>query len=390
MTLSNISHGIAIKALSGIVLLAVAVTTSCTAAHANTAGVEGVTAGTGSLLVYGTTTKFIPRGFTSIGVLYPAQYASTMCTSLSTTTQQDLAAAETTMTGDPYTQVNAMHIDWYANTVRFQLSQGALTYEHENGLSAYTNMVLAVISEARTEKLVVVVSLQTEAFSCTPTRSNGQLQKLPDQLTEEAWAQIVPTLSGDRGVILEVFNEPNTDTECGAFSWTDWATGCGTGSDEGMNTVGSYLRGLAPDNVLLFDGDNDAGKFSGFTPPSGMPANSAYTVHPYYYVDGSSGWDTRFGDLWSSGYTILASEWNESSNCAYAQDPNQTIAGQLVQTYLPGKDIGVLLFSWDAPTSGSGYLVNSSTYAPVDSNPGCSYFTGATLMLNEFKLESGD
>ena len=61
-----------------------------------------------------------------------------------------------------------MKNDWYANTVRFQVSQGALQYEYEHGLSAYTDMAAAVINEARAQQLVVIVSMQTEARSCSP------------------------------------------------------------------------------------------------------------------------------------------------------------------------------------------------------------------------------
>jgi hypothetical protein len=49
--------------------------------------------------------------------------------------------------------------------------------------------------------------------------------------------------------------------------------------------------------------------------------------------------------------------------------------------------MGLMLFSWDAP--GAGVLVNSSTYAPVDSNSGCSHFTGATLGYDYFEAQTG-
>ncbi|MEO6922726.1 MAG: cellulase family glycosylhydrolase [Bryocella sp.] len=367
--------------------VAVAVLSSSTPSLALTGGVSGVSAGAGSLLVAGTSTKFHPRGFTSIGVLYPAQYASTLCSALDPGSKAELAAAETAMTQHTDTQLNAMKTHWNANTVRFQVSQGALTYEHENGGSLYTTMVATVINEARKLDLVTIVSMQTEGYSCTPKRANGNVQKLPDQLTKEAWAQLIPSLTLNKGIILEVFNEPQTSVECSMQSWTYWATGCGTGSSEGMKTVGAYVRSLAGNTVLLFDADGNGGTFGGFTPPTGMPGNSAYTIHPYFYTDGSTGWDTRFGSLQTAGHTVIITEWNESANCPHAADPNQTIAGQLVNTYLPAHNSGLMLFSWDAP--GAGVLVNSSTFAPIDSNSGCSYFTGATLGLNYFEAQSG-
>ena len=349
-------------------------------------GVVGVTAGTGSLLVYGTHTPFLPRGFNSVGLLYPAPYANTMCSGLGEATQLALAKAEAAMTTETDQQLMAMKEHWRANTVRFQVSQGALTYEHQNGLSAYTDMVLSAIRQARAMGMVTIVSMQTEGYGCTAHRSNKVLQKLPDQLTEEAWTQLAPSLGHDRGVILEIFNEPKTETECGALNalnWTDWATGCGTGAHEGMVTVSQYLRTLAPNNVLLFDGENNAGKFNGFTPPAGIPANSAYVAHPYYYLDGPKSWNVRFGDLQAHGSTVVATEWNESSACKNA--PNQLLASQLVNTYLPAHSIGLIVHSWDAP----GAVLVDRFDDPVDSSTKCSTSTGATLAYNKFWSEAG-
>ena len=110
-------------------------------------GVVGVTAGHGRFLVAGTSTEFLPRGFTSVGVLYPTEYANWMCTQKnnnpSSIQGRDLMAAQrrmTTMTNWELSQGMITH--WYANAVRFQISQGALHHEYKNGLSAYTDMVL--------------------------------------------------------------------------------------------------------------------------------------------------------------------------------------------------------------------------------------------------------
>ena len=194
-------------------------------------------------------------------------------------------------------------------------------------------MVRRVIRKARANGLIVIAVLQTEDYSCTP-HQDGHLQKLPDQLTEEAWTQLLdPTLTRDRGVILEIFNEPNTSIACTAGrSWSDWATGCGR-TDRGMATVGQYVRNLAPNNVLLFDGDNDAGEFTGFDVPPDMPDNSAYTVHPFFYDYGAVSnsephWNARFGHLQASGNTVVVTAWNESSNCP--KDPHQLVTDALV------------------------------------------------------------
>ncbi len=383
-TFCSIAIFIAVSATSSI--LASSSTGSLSSIPTPDPGVVGVTAGTGALLVYGTRMPFLPRGFNSVGLLYPAQYASTMCSGLNEATQQKLADAHTAMTTETDQQLLAMKEHWRANTVRFQVSQGALTYEHESGLSAYTDMVMSVIHHARAMGMVTIVSMQTEGFSCTALRSAGKLQKLPDHLTEEAWAQLAPLLGYDRGVMLEVFNEPNTEKECGALNalnWTDWATGCGTGADEGMLTVSQFLRTVAPDNVLLIDGENNAGTFNGFTPPAGIPANSAYVAHPYYYVDGSRNWDIRFGDLQTHGSTVVATEWNESGACQ--KDPNEVLSRQLVNAYLPAHNIGLIVHAWDAP--GAAFVSPSGD--PTDPSHKCATSNGATLAYDKFWSEAG-
>ncbi len=367
----------------------------------------------GKLVVSGTNTPFLPRGFTSIGVVYPTPYATKLCsgTFQASAAVQGLQAAQAALTAAPLSGLSynasfqAMVQDWYANSVRLQVSQGALQYEYANGLSAYTDMVRNAIAQARAAGLVAIVAMQSELYSCTPYE-NGAMQKLPDDQTEQAWKQLLDSaLTDDNGVVLEIFNEPSTTKECNAGtlqqpSWTDWATGCGTEPQQGMLTVGQYLRTLAPNNVLLFDGDDIDFAFTGFVAPSGIPANSAYTFHPYSYVvnsnesDSSSAWDSRFGDFANSGNALVVTEWNESFGCP--SDPNQTITNDFVQNYLPAHSIGILGYGWDAPVVSSGYLVNSYSYSGntanynvVDPNSaGCST-DGGKLLQSQFKSEAG-
>ena len=51
-------------------------------------------------------------------------------------------------------------------------------------------MARGVIAQARAAGLIVDLSMQTEGLSCTPLQ-NGNLQKLPDVNTEQAWAPLL-------------------------------------------------------------------------------------------------------------------------------------------------------------------------------------------------------
>jgi|GEM_PF-2136107 len=354
------------------------------------AGRQGVSAADGSLVVYGTHKLFIPRGFNSIGVLYPVQYVGTVLRChLSAKAKAKLAAALKSMTTTTDQQLLDMKEHWRANTVRFQVSQGALTYEHQHGLSAYTDMVLKVVHQARRMGLVVIVSMQTEGYSCTPRTIRGQLLKLPDYRTEQAWQQLAPSLGRDRGVMLEVFNEPNSLQACGVKSWRCWAAGCKR--TQGMVTVGRYLRRIAPDNVLIFDGDLSAGRFTGFPAKLQrvMPTNSAYAVHPYFFNDGTKGWRRRFGFLQTRGGGVVVTEWNEyevdKRRMRQGKLPQrQTLARWLVQHYLPRHHIGLIFHSWDAPDAAAGHLNGINSHRHHDNVP-----TGAMLVYKQFWTQAG-
>ena len=380
----------------------------------STASRAGVAVVSGQLVVAGTNTLFLPRGFTSIGVVYPTQYDAKLCVGPGVVPGSRVAQAlqdtQAALTAPPLpglrynASFQAMVQDWHANSVRLQVSQGALEYEYENGLSAYTTMVRSAIAQARAAGLIVFLATQSETYGCTPYE-NGALQKLPDVHTQHAWAQLLnSTLTSDKGIVLEIFNEPDTNTACNTglpypeANWTDWATGCGTEPSQGMLPLAQYVRTLAPNNVLVIDGDRSAGTFAGFVVPSGMPSNSAYTVHPFIYVKGSesasiSFWDSMFGDFEQSGQAVVVTAWNEALECG--SDPNQTITDEFLQNYLPDHSIGMMGYGWDAPYWNSGYLVNSYNYSGntanynvVDPNSSGCPQDGGNELLQEFTAQA--
>jgi hypothetical protein len=371
------------------------------------------------------------RGLISVGLLYPGamtygdpgerSFITTQCSGLNSGTVAKLTTAWNALHSSTTAMdmaFLAMREHWQANTVRFHVSQGALAYENENNLSQYTDAVLSVIQQARAMGLVVIVDVDTEPFSCTPQHiypaGGPGTVRLPTGKTKEAWAQLTPVLGNDAGVIMEPMNEPDSATECGALSWTSWANGCGSpGPDIGMKALGNWLRTAAPNpagqntgvnNVLLFDADQNGGTFAGFDAASlGMPSNSAYAVHPFYYIDGptgngTTGWDNRFGTMETApsagqGLAVVADAWNESANCP-ASDPNK-YGEQLVNSYLPSHNIGLTLEGWDAPAAALVDLPlstgDTSAGDPITSltlQGGCS-ITGAGLAYAKFWSQAG-
>lgn len=404
------------------------------AAFAQTAGTDGVfvshnSAGYGEFKVYGTQTKFMSQGIISVGLLYPASTAyeaygmssaelshfQSACSGLKPGAQTKLDAAVTAMLGDPDAQLLAMKEHWQANTVRFHVSEGALAYEAANpGDDGYTNAVASVIQQARAMGLVVIISMDTEPFSCTSP--GPDYISLPTAATETAWTQLLTALGNEglgdnRGIMLEVLNEPRSDVACGgALDWGHWANGCTNGAATylGMATVATWLRSQAQaqDNVIVLDADNGGGQFTGFTASNfSIPPNTAFGIHPFYYTDATlspldtHNWFNRFAQLAApvtanpagQGLAVIADAWNEYANGCTA---NQGLANYLVQTYLPEYNIGLTMEGWDAPTESLAALPLSTTGSgvadPVDQLPAtCNGVptevpTGASLMYDQF------
>lgn len=376
------------RPLTAALNLATLALASVSALSAPPAKQQGIAAGHGAFVDLATGKPFIPRGFTSVGILFPLPYVDDLCKTTSPGEKTQLTAAVRAMTDHTDQQLAAMKTQWHANTVRCQLSQGALVYEKQTGKHAYSDMASAVVRKARAAGLVVILSVQNEPRSCSPAwNGTKEGMRQADHLTEEAWSQIAPFLPlTDKGILLEVFNEPKTSFVCDKADWTYWATGCGKSPHEGMLIVGKFLRKLAPDNVLIFDGDFYGSRFSGFTPPPDMPTNSAFTVHPYGYAGGSSQWDDWFGNLQHSGHTVAVTEWNMAHGCPADKDPDGKMAEDFVLNYLPAHSIGMVAFSWDAP--GEGRMVNPNTFAPIDHGRHCKQYTGASIVHTLFQRQS--
>lgn len=391
-------------------------------AQAATAGVAGVAVGTassgaGELVVDGTGQRFLPHGINSVGVLYPGavaytnaaeqNYIQSKCASVPSGAVQVLTDAQTAMTTNTDIELLAMKEHWQADTVRFHVSQTALAYEFANhsfasGNNQYTDMAVNVIRQARAMGLVVDISMDTEEFSCSATTG---LQKLPTTDTENAWTQLLQRLAAvklanDPGIILEPFNEPDTGTACGTQNWQNWANGCS--GYLGMKDLGQWLSGQpqAQGQVLLFDGDNSGNTWAGFV-AAGMPPDSAYAIHPFYIADGIWGWNARFGDLEAApadggqGQAVFANAWNRSSDSRHCTTDG-TLASQLVQSYLPGHNIGLSMQAWDAPDAGA--LVNLPLGAgnPAAGDPvttlqtqGVTCPTAADVVYDQYWTDAG-
>lgn len=103
-----------------------------------------------------------------------------------------------------------------ADTVRYQVSQGGLDPQSPIYDPAYRGQVLDAIALTRKMGLNVIVSMQWQGPSGTKNATG-----MPDDTTRRAWSSIIGAIGGDRGIMLELFNEPHLKEKT-PENWAVW------------------------------------------------------------------------------------------------------------------------------------------------------------------------
>ena len=341
--------------------------------------VTGADAATVGLRVSGSTLKlngtaFMPRGFNMIGAL-----AGPGCIRV------DDAAAAAHLTAQ---EMTALAGTWHANTLRFQVSQSALSDTEPTRVSEYLGTIANAVSLARAAHLVVILSMQDADLSCGPNHD------LPSAATQRAWDNLAPVYAGAPDVMYELFNEPHEIVDpkpellkpLSADGWNQWLNG-GTVPDPnqdgaiGHQQLLQHIRSLGVRNVLLIDGRNRAGVLPGpnqnvpLVHDTMNPANIVYALHPYYYYDpiASADWEFRFGSI-AQTVPVIATEWNYLvAGCATSK---QFLAAGFLR-YLNDRGIGVLGMAGDFRI-GAG-LIADWNWAPTVC-PGSTDGPGAVFL----------
>ncbi|MDQ5886315.1 MAG: endoglucanase [Patescibacteria group bacterium] len=299
---------------------------------------------------------FYPKGFNSIGILQPDNCPRK---------KGDPTTAAANFNQNMFT---ALKNTWKGNIIRLQVSQkGSDPQDSElkSGHAAYLTKVSNAVSLARSNGIVVILSMQDQTYSC------GSAHPLPSSETLRAWQTLAPLYKNNPYVMFELFNEPVNQT--GDADWAQWRNGGSTPlSNNGYDVVGhqalvTAIRATGANNVLIASGANKGGKLQGLwqsatknymltdtlaTPQIGL------AIHPYYYHIGNntslasdtSNWESRFGYMRNTSIIplnkqvpIISTEWNAFSDC---------YAGQAARTpeflnYLKSKDIGMAAHAID-------------------------------------------
>lgn len=224
-----------------------------------------------------------------------------------------------------------------ADLIRFQVSQGANDPQSKIYDKAYLDVVKQAVTAARRSGFNVIVSLQAEAPSGLDEMG------MPNAKTLRAWRRLAPSFANDRGIMLELFNEPSPEGPDRAKShdWPTWVAA--------MQPLVDEIRGLGAKNVLLADGLYWAQTVKGAPEINDPTGQIAFAVHPYYskLVFDESSWDANFG-IFSDRHPVLVTEWNALSSFRNCNKGTPSYAFKFI-SYLNRKKIGLVAWAYDFP-----------------------------------------
>lgn len=249
----------------------------------------------------------------------------------------------------------------HADTIRFQVSQYGLDPRHRLYSPAYLKEVVDAVHTARHFGLAVIVSVQAESPAGQDRRC-----PLPDSGTLRVWKELAAVFRADRGVMLELYNEPDIPPTGGG--WALWRTGglvrtaTGLCMAVGMQEIINKIRSRGARNVIIVPGAEMERTIAGMPsladPASPRDPQLAYGIHYPPLSHGWASWQQNFGDE-SERVPVVITEWNADSvlHC----QPSAPVAAPLLLNYLASKRIGVVGFAFDVP----GTIIRNWSYTPT-------------------------
>lgn len=259
--------------------------------------------------------------------------------------------------------------DKFGGTViNLTVSQPGLDPQSSIYSTDYLAELLDAIKLARSQELVVILSMDAQAENGLPN-----LPCMPNDSTIRAWKTIEPSVKHDKGIMLEIFNEPcRADSPDGRKLWA-----------QGMQSLIDSIRSDGADNILLLDGLGFAQHTNDLFPlvHDKLPNRLAMVVHPYVnsleHVDPNNVEDylrRQFGDT-ATKYPIIATEWNATETNSCVGDATPKIALTIVR-YLQSQHIG--LIGWAIDSEHGKMVKDHTNYEPTSYSAfkGCSKTTG--------------
>lgn len=202
---------------------------------------------------------------------------------------------------------------FHADTIRFQIGQPALDPASPLYDPNYLDDIVGAITQARQAGFVVMIMMQDEAISGDP-----QPHPLPIAETASDWDLLAARFGNDRGVVFEIYNEPNlAETPANWQLWLHGGTVAGqTIPSIGMQALVDRLRAAGAQNVFVLDGLHLGKTLSGLPAVTDPLNRLVYAVHPYQQGSpDESQWDAEFG-IPSTKVPVWADEWSAPTGLA--------------------------------------------------------------------------
>jgi hypothetical protein len=221
-----------------------------------------------------------------------------------------------------------------ADLVRYQVSQYALDPKSKAYDPAYRDDVLAGIAATRAAGFNVIVSMQWQGAAGRRDKSG-----MPSATTRRAWEEILPAIGDDRGILLEIFNEPETNPQ--KDGWGPWR--------KTMQALVDDLRAAGSRNVLLVPGPQFSRLLAGAPPIEDPLGQLGYALHPYLgkYNQTRAQWERKWGDF-ARTEPVMATEFNAQAGGSYCR-PELAEQTEALLTYLHRERIGLVAWALDMP-----------------------------------------
>ena len=247
--------------------------------------------------------------------------------------------------------------DWGANTIRLNLNQAALDPVSPFYSQQYVAEITEAVSAARNKGFVVIVALFDGRNTNAPDVLLGRnpVTPLDNDTTLRAAKVLARQFGGDKGVMIELLNEPWSPTrrKIGWLLWRDGGTakrGRFAGAQfAGVNAMIDAIRGERARNVIIVQGLKAS--FKGF--PAGLndPLNQiVYSVHPFF-GNGEPDrldWDNNFGQF-AESHPFLVTAWNVlPKNNKWCPIWGINLPHRFLD-YLGSKQIGIVAYALDVP-----------------------------------------
>jgi hypothetical protein len=254
-----------------------------------------------------------------------------------------------------------------ANSIEFKVSQFGFDSENPNFTpeqhAEYIATTTAAIRLARSMGFVVTASIMDTPTSGDTARATG----LPTMSTDRVAVALANTFKDDRGVVIELYNEPFGSSKCTWKCYVGGGTDPGSGiTYPGVNQIIRDVRATGSKNLILaevlvqnFTAYEKYVNASGIAISDPLDAEFAYSLHPYFEFKDvgttRASWDASFGNF-AQTHPIVVTEWNENSGKAgpllnaWCQGDASVRTPLVFLNYLNEKGInGVGAWSFDNP-----------------------------------------